>query len=219
MPTSPLVRTLAVGAALQICAAASFAQASGVACQMDSSGAIWQLYDGLDDVKLGTLSAPLTRGCSSDSAWADGRYSVTVTNGALRVARTYGSDDFHSLTPKDRDAGIVFSGFAANANSFSMTVHSTDKQGNYVPDTRMHILVTGVDGTVLWSRYFKADDVYYSLGMSGGTPIASVTLKRSPTQPNGVGDSFPVVDFFYTAYDSNYGPNSTAQPQTYLGAK
>lgn len=212
------IRMLAVGAALQFCATVSLAQASGISCQILFDGTRWTLYDGLDDLKIGPLSAPLTRACDGASAWPDGKYTASGTNGDLRVARSFGSDDFHSLTIKDPRAGIAFSGFASNANSFSMVVHGADKQGNYVPDTRMHILVMAVDGSVLWSRYFKVDGVPYSLGLSGSAPIATVTVKRSATQPNGVDDSYPVVDFFSTGYDSTFGPNGTSQTQRFMGA-
>ena len=116
------------------------------------------------------IAAPLTRACDSASAWPQGTYTVAATNGALRVVRTFGADDYRSITIKDRDAGIVFSDFASNANSFYMVIHGADKQGNYVPDTRMHIMVEGVDGSVLWQRTFKVDGSPYSLGMSSMTP-------------------------------------------------
>jgi len=214
------LRMLAVGVALQLCAAMAFAQPSGITCETEFDGTRWSLNDTLDDLKAGPLDGPLTRACDGASAWPQGTYTVRATNGNLRVARTFGADDYRSLTVKDQDAGIVFDGFASNANAFWMVVHGADKQGNYVADTSMHILVMGTDGSVLWSRYFKADGFPYTLGLSGATPIASVTIKRSANQPNGVADSYPVVDVFSTGYDSSFGGADAAKPtQRFLGAE
>jgi hypothetical protein len=211
---------LVVGAALQFFAVVSFAQSSGMTCQVEFDGIKWSLNDSLDDLKAGPLDGPLTRSCDSASPWPQGTYSVSATNGGLRVARTLGSDDFRSLTIKDQDAGIVFSGFASNANSFWMLVHGADKEGDYVPNTSMHILVKAVDGSILWSRYFKVNGVPYTLGLSGMAQIASVTVKRSANQPNGVEDSYPVVDFFSTGYDSSFGgANGATQTQRFMGAQ
>ena len=136
MFTSPLIRTLVAGMALQLCAAASFAQATGISCQVSSDGMQTTLADGLDDLGVGTLSTPLTRTCPSDSIWPDGTYTVTTNRGALRVADTFGAPDFHSITTTNRNAAIVFGDFAANANSFYMVIHGADKDGNFVKNTK-----------------------------------------------------------------------------------
>lgn len=218
MFTSPLIRTLVAGMALQLCAAAAFAQASGISCQVSSDGMQTTLADGLDDLGVGTLSAPLTRTCPSDSVWPDGTYTVTTNRGALRVADTFGSPDFHSITTTNRNAGIVFGDFASNANSFYMVIHGADKDGNFVKNTKMHIRVMAVDGSVLWSKHFLVNGSPYSLGLSGPSAIATVELKRVGTQPNGVDESYPVVDVFGITHDSSYGTlKSVSETRRFAG--
>ena len=218
MSTSYPIQKLVAAVALQFCAAISFAQSTGVTCQTEFDGIKWSLDDGLDDLKLGPMTSSLTRGCTADSAWPEGVYTVAATNGNLRVARTFGDDSFRSLTVKDENAGIVFSGFPSDANSFWLLVHGADKEGNYVPDVRMHLEVTAVDGTVLWSKYFKVNGYPYTLGLSGISPLSTVTVKRTPTQPNGVNDSYPVIDVFSIGYDSSFGPGSGLKTQRIMGA-
>ena len=218
MFSSRIVRLSSIAVALQLAAGVSFAQATGVACQLSSDGVQQSLVDGLDDLAVGPLAGTLTRTCDASSAWPGGTYTVGAKRGVLQVVETLGSPDYHSLATGNQDAGMVFGDFAPNANSFWMVVHGADAQGNFVKNTKMHILVKAVDGTVLWSKHFLVNGMPYSLGMSGPSPIATVELKRSVPQINGVDDSLAVVDMFATVHDSSYdGQDVAAQVKRFMG--
>jgi len=197
-PSNP-IRMLAVAAALQLCAAASFAQASGVSCQLVNDGAQLQLADGLDDLPAGPLAAPLKRSCDPGSPWPEGTYTAGAGRGVLNVVEVFGSADYHGLSAAQKNAAVVFGDFAPDATGFAMVVHGADKDGNFVKNTKLHILVKAVDGSVVWSKHFLVNDVGYSIGLSSSSPIATVEVKRSTTQPNGIDDSHVVVDTFYTS--------------------
>ena len=204
------VRMLLVGAVLQLCATISSAQTSAISCEILNDGTRWSLDDSFDDLALSRLDAPLTRACAADSQWPDGTYTVGASHGALRVSESLGAGDGRSIMPLDRHATIVFGRFAPNANSFSMVVHGADKHGRYVKNTKMDLLVKGVDGSVLWAKTMRVNGRVYSMGLSGATPIATVELQLSANQPDGVDGSYPVVDSFSTAYDSTYGGQAQA---------
>ena len=213
------VRMLVIGAALQLCAAASFAQASGISCAILNDGTRWDMEDSLDDLSVGKLDAPLTRSCAADSQWPTGTYTVAASRGALRVTESLGSGDGRSLMPLDRRAGVVFDHFAPDANSFTLVIHGADKHGKYVKNTKMDLLVTAVDGTILWSTTLRINGRAYPLGLSGSTPIATVQLQLSANQPDGVENSFPVIDSFSTAHDSSFGGQQALEPQRVMGMK
>lgn len=199
-------------AAFMVGSLSANAQHMGIECGVTDS-AVSYLVDHLDDLDNGALDGPLLRSCDASSDWAEGKYAVSAAEGRLRVQRTHGGAGWKSLTTTKKGSTLRFDGFPAMANSFSMVIHGADRNGVYVENTRMHLLVKAPDGTELWSTVLRVNGPYYPLGMVGQSRIGSVELRRLSHQPNDNKAVYAVVDHFEVSEDPAYPPPTSANEQ------
>ncbi|MEK8032602.1 hypothetical protein AACH06_17415 [Ideonella sp. DXS29W] len=184
-------------------------RAQGVDCTLSADPDIHfdlKIFDQLDDLRDGTLAAPLSRACPAGSPTPDAAYTLSTSEGELRVVRTYKGSQRHAVTTTSSQGVLRIDGFPANVNSVGITAYGSDVNGRYVPRTHLVVTVYAPDGTVMESRTFPGTTRHYSLGATWSVPVGAIELKMLEKQPTADQPVFPTIEAVNLGHDYDMMP-------------
>jgi len=209
MPHSFLPHRLVLAGTAVLAFSAGSAFAQGIDCSLDPDPDVHfdlKIFDTLDDLRDGPVSAPLVRQCPDSSPTPGASYTLSASAGDLRSVRTYKGTHVHAITTTATDGVLRIDGFAANVNSVGITAYGSDVDGKYVPRTHLVVTVYAPDGSIMESRTFPGTTRHYSLGGTWSVPVGAVELKMLEKQPTVDKPVYPTIEALTVAHDYSMLP-------------